>query len=85
MNDKLSHLVILEVKDPTRWFPGELALNQVDFDVRTGEVHALVGENGASKIENSLQSLILSTNNHAEITLQLSQEGERKKTCGQKI
>ena len=43
MNDKLSHPVILEVKDLTRWFPGELALNQVDFDMRTGEFHALVG------------------------------------------
>src|SRR4051794_1865293 len=30
-------------------FPGVLALRGVDFDVRTNEVHGLVGENGAGK------------------------------------
>jgi ABC-type sugar transport system ATPase subunit len=33
----------------SRRFPGVLALDHVDFDVRPGEVHALVGENGAGK------------------------------------
>ena len=40
---------LLEVQELTRRFPGVLALNQVAFDVRAGEVHALVGENGAGK------------------------------------
>lgn len=30
-------------------FPGVKALNDVHFDVRAGEIHALVGENGAGK------------------------------------
>ena len=30
-------------------FPGVLACDQVDFDVRRGEVHALLGENGSGK------------------------------------
>lgn len=49
MSENTSHPIILEVKGLTRRFPGVLALNQVDLDVRAGEVHALVGENGAGK------------------------------------
>ena len=30
-------------------FPGVLALDDVDFSLRSGEIHALMGENGAGK------------------------------------
>ena len=33
----------------SKWFSGVRVLEGVDFDVRAGEVHALVGENGAGK------------------------------------
>ncbi len=40
---------ILEMKGITKTFPGVRALSDVDFKVKRGHVHALVGENGAGK------------------------------------
>ncbi len=39
--------IILSLKNITKSFPGVKALNDVSIDFRKGEVHALVGENGA--------------------------------------
>ena len=41
--------IILELKEITKTFPGVKALDRVHFQLKRGQIHALMGENGAGK------------------------------------
>ena len=45
----MSNEVILSMRGICMTFPGVKALSDVDFTLRSGEIHALMGENGAGK------------------------------------
>ena len=41
--------MVLEAKGITKRFPGVVANDQIDFEIKAGEIHAILGENGAGK------------------------------------
>ena len=49
LGNNMANNYLLEVKKVTKKFPGTIALDEMDFNLKKGEVRAVVGENGAGK------------------------------------
>ena len=49
--------IAIHLKNITKGYPGVIANKNVDFQVNKGEIHALVGENGAGKVNSYEDSL----------------------------
>jgi ABC-type uncharacterized transport system ATPase subunit len=41
--------MVLEARGITKRFPGVMANDRIDFEIKAGEIHAILGENGAGK------------------------------------
>jgi ribose transport system ATP-binding protein len=49
MTDANEPPLALRIENLSKTFPGQRALDSVDFELRPGEVHALIGQNGSGK------------------------------------
>ncbi|NTS33625.1 ATP-binding cassette domain-containing protein [Phyllobacterium sp. BT25] len=67
---------ILEMRNITKTFPGVKALNNVNLNVRKGEIHALVGENGAGK--STLMKVLSGVYPHGSYEGEIHYKGEEQ-------
>ena len=65
---------ILVMKNITKEFPNVKALDDVNLEVRRGEIHALVGENGAGK--STLMNVLSGTYPYGSYTGEIIYDGE---------
>ncbi|MGL1920885.1 MAG: sugar ABC transporter ATP-binding protein [Hyphomicrobiales bacterium] len=71
---------ILEMRGITKEFPGVKALDNVNIEVKRGEIHALVGENGAGK--STLMKVLSGVYPHGTYSGEIAYEGNVKKFKG---
>ena len=71
---------ILEMRGITKTFPGVKALDNVNITVKSGEIHALVGENGAGK--STLMKVLSGVYPHGSYSGEIHYEGEERRFSG---
>lgn len=72
--------MILEMRNIRKTFPGVVALNQVNLNVRAGEIHAIVGENGAGK--STLMKVLSGVYPHGSYSGEIVFEGQERQFAG---
>src|SRR3989442_2992368 len=70
---------LLEMKSITKTFPGVKALDGVTFDLKPGEIHALVGENGAGK--STLIKILAGVYPHPEYGGEIILDASQRRVC----
>lgn len=68
--------IILEMRNITKTFPGVKALQDVNLNVREGEIHAICGENGAGK--STLMKVLSGVYPHGSYEGQIIYKGEEQ-------
>jgi putative multiple sugar transport system ATP-binding protein len=71
---------ILEMRGITKSFPGVNALDNVNLVVRSGEIHAIVGENGAGK--STLMKVLSGVYPHGSYSGEIHFQGEERRFAG---
>src|SRR5436190_22572428 len=66
--------LILQMRGITKTFPGVKALDDVNLDVRRGQIHAICGENGAGK--STLMKVLSGVYPHGSYQGEIVFEGE---------
>jgi len=72
--------MILEMRNIRKTFPGVVALDQVNLNVRAGEIHAIVGENGAGK--STLMKVLSGVYPHGSYSGEIVFEGQERQFGG---